>query len=174
MTFDFTFTSTHQDLLDSYDAYRTARTGMRPWVRGALITFAILWLLAALAVVTAGVDSWWQAVAWLGIPTLVLYFLLLKPRLAKQHIRRSNPPTQEVGISFTDAGVDIRVVGAISYQRSWNEVAQVIHASKGIVIIFTDAAANWLPNRIFKDSQERAALAEFIEARLPRKDDRAA
>lgn len=135
MTFDFTFTSTHQDLLDSYDAYRTARTGMRPWVQGALMTFAILWLIAALAVVTAGVDSLWQAAAWLGIPALILYFLLLEPRLAKRRIRRSNPSTQELGSTFTDAGVNIRVVGVISYQRSWSEVAQVIHARKGIVII---------------------------------------
>jgi YcxB-like protein len=175
MTFDFTFTSTHQDLFDSYDAYRTARTGMRAWARGALISLAFLWLLATLLVLTAGpLDNGWQPVAWLLIPALILFFFLVKPQLAKRHIRSSNPPSQEVGVTFTDSGIGIRVAGVISYQRSWSEVAQIVHAPKGTLITFTDASAHWLPDRIFKDSRERAALAEFIEARRPTKDDRAA
>lgn len=173
MAFAFRFTSTHQDLLDSYEAHRTARTGMRGWVRGALVSLASLWLISAILVLTAGmsVDSWWQPVVWLGIPAFILFHFLVKPQLAKRHIRRSNSPSQEVSLTFTDAGVDVLAVGVISYHRSWSEIAQVINAPKGVLMTFTDGSAHWVPSRVFTDAQERVALAAFIEAHMPRDDE---
>jgi len=176
MTFAYTFTSTHQDLIDSYEAYRAARTRIRGWFRATLIAFAFLWLLGAVMALAAGsdVEAWWEPVVWLGIPLGILYYFLVKPRVAKRHILRSNPPVQEVGLTFTDSGLDVLVAGVLRYQRSWSEFAQVIDAAKGIVMIFTDGSAHWVPNRIFKDSQERVALAEYVMARIPGADDRAA
>lgn len=164
MTFAYTFTSTHRDLIDSYEAYHTARTRMRGWLRGIFISFAFLWLLAAVMVLAAGssVETWWEPVVWLGIPLVILYLFLVKPYVAKHHILRSNPPVQDVGLTFTDSGLDVLVAGVLRYQRSWSDFAQVITAPKGIVMIFTDGSAHWLPNRVFKDPQERVALAEYI------------
>ena len=169
MVFAYAFTSSHQDLLDSYESYRTARTGMRGWIRVALISFAFLWLFGAILVLSAdmSVESWWQPVVWLGIPAFILFQFLVKPRLAKRHILKSNPPDQEVGLTFTDSGLDVLVAGVLRYHRSWSEFAQVINAPKGIVMIFTDASAHWVPNRVFKDPPERAALVEYVMARIP-------
>ena len=125
MAFTFTFTSTHQDLLDSYEAYRTTRAGTHTSI----------------------------------------YQLLIEPLLDKSRILLSNPPSQEVRLTLADSGMDILVVGVLSYQRAWHEVAHVISAPKGIGMIFTDRSAHWLPNRVFKDPGERAAVEDFIRVR---------
>jgi hypothetical protein len=117
--------------------FRGSRVQLRP-LRGlaALHRLRRSPALATVLVLTAGpLDNGWQPVAWLVIPMLILFFLLVKPQFAKRHIRSSNPPTQEVRVAPTDSGIDIRVARVVGYQRSWNEVAQVIHALKGIVIL---------------------------------------
>jgi predicted membrane channel-forming protein YqfA (hemolysin III family) len=175
MAFEFAFKSTHQDLLDSYEAYRTARTGVRAWVRGVIILFGFAWLLAVVVVLTSGkpLDTW-QSFAWVGVGVLIVFQFLVKPELAKRRILRSNPPAQEVGLTFTDAGIGVLVVGVISYQRSWSEIAEFINASKGIVMTFSDGSAYWIPLRVFKNPQERAALVNFVQERMPTHDRRAA
>lgn len=176
MALAFSFTSTHQDLLDSYEAYHTARTGIGPLVRVIVVAFGFLWLLGLLFVLASDVqvDTWWQPIAWLGIGLLIPFHFLVRPQLAKRRIRKSNPPTQELGLTFEDSGIDVHVVGVGRYQRSWGEIAGVINAPKGIVLMFTDGSAHWIPDRVFKGPAERNGLADFIANRIPSKDDRAA
>jgi hypothetical protein len=164
--FSFSFTSTHRDLLDAFDAERTARTGMRSWARGALAALGLMWLLGFVWAVSGRqeVRSPWLPLIWLIFGATLTWKLIVQPLLTARTIRRETPPEQQVMLTFGDAGID--VTAADHFHRAWNELAVMHPAGKGIIFGFQDGMLHWLPNRAFANPTERDALIEYVAAKL--------
>jgi hypothetical protein len=170
MSFAFSFTSTHKDLVEGFSAFRTAGTGMRPWARGCFIGLGVMWLLGGLVALVEGtpVRQWWQPGLSLSLGLIVLFSFVAKPLRSVQRIRQHNPAAQRVDLTYSDAGIDGLVVGVGQFHRSWSDVVAVVDGAKGIGLTFADRSGHWLPNRVFKDPGERAALLTYLRGRLER------
>jgi hypothetical protein len=164
MSFTFRFTSTHDDLLDGFDAYRTARTGMRHWARMLVVALGFLALAGFVMVLVTGQrpHKTWQPFVWLVLGLFLLWHFLVKPSIMKRRLRSTTASSQEVSVSFTDSGLDILVSGMGHFHRSWDELSQVIQQPKGIAMAFDDGTAHWLPNRVFENTQQQAAFNAFL------------
>ena len=169
MVFALRFTNTHKDLVDGFDADLTARTGMRPWVRGAVIAVGLAWLLGVVAVFAFDlpVDHWWRPIVWFVLAALILTQLLIKPQLARRRIGRANAPSQDVHLNVSDSGIDVMVAGIEPQHLSWFELDHVNDRVNGIALAFGNGHAHWIPNRAFSGPEERATFLNFVVARIP-------
>src|SRR5206468_5845400 len=140
MDYTFGVTSTHEDLLEGWEAYRAERNRMRRWARGALVALAFMWLGGAAGVLVTRVKplDWWQPAIWLFLGLFLSWHFLVKPMLTKRRLLATNAPSQQVRIEMTESGIVVSLAGAGTYRRDWSELNRVIVGSKGLGLGFTD------------------------------------
>jgi len=161
--FHFEFTGTAQDLLDAERALLRERTGMRPFYRWCVLAMGFAWVgsAAASALGVFETEPRWLPIVWLVIGSAVLYWLLVKPLSVRHEIRQNQPESVPVAIDFTRDSIAITINESESFTRPWIEVAGVVQAEPGILLIFGDGVVNILPNRVFDDPVQRAELIQF-------------
>ena len=168
MIYSYRFTSTHQDLLDSFNASRTAELGMRRFARVGVAGLGLMWLAGALLSPFFPMrpqHAVWLPILWLGLGGSLTWKFVVQPWLVARDIRRFNPSEQNVAVTFGDAGLTVDVQALGVYRRSWEEVIGMLPASKGIGFGFSDGTTHWLPNRVFATEAEREALVEYVRGK---------
>ena len=175
MTFLYRFTSTHRDLLDALDAYRTWTLGMRRFARIAIAGLALMWLAGGIAapfLSAPPLQPRWLPILWLMLGASTTWKFVLEPMRLARDIRNSTPPAQEVLLTFRDSGIGAEVHGVGAFERTWDEVVGIFAARKGIAFGFVDGVNHWLPNRVFTDATERAQFIEYVQSKITRDDGR--
>jgi peptidoglycan/LPS O-acetylase OafA/YrhL len=111
--FAFRFVSTRRDILDGLGASLTARTGMRRWIRFAVIALGVAWLAGVVAVLftDARPQAWWQPVLWAVLGGGIVWSFALHPWRMRRHILATTPPTQPQVLEFSDTGIEIDAEG---------------------------------------------------------------
>lgn len=162
----FSFISTRSDLLDAFDAAIQNRTGMRPWIRYAVVAVGLLWLSGFALVLVYGWGSakWWQPIAWLVLGLAITWFLGLKPILGRRAIAQQSIPEQKLDILFSENGVTVSAYGAEEHQRNWEDFIGLYRHKKGLLFYMSDGTRHWLPDRVFNSRKEMEDLAEYVEA----------
>ena len=173
MSFSFRFTSTHEDLLDAYAAQQRLRSGMRPWVRACVVGLGFMWLAGGVAFAPKAIREGhvWQPVVWFFLGGVVVWKFLLHPILKRRRIRATTPPTQPLVLDFTDSGIHVEAEGVGVFDRGWVEVDGIESAEKGVAMGFTDGMVHWLPNRVFRATDERQAFVSYVLGRLPKQEE---
>jgi hypothetical protein len=171
MGYAFRFVSTQQDLLDCFDAQRTVRTGMSRWARvivaGAGLAFLGVAVLAVLPGSHPQLDRWWQPIAWLLIGVVLIWRFAAQPFLAARHIKSSNRASQPLDLTFDNDGISVEAGGVGQFKRSWEEVLAIVPAKRGVILMFADGMAHWLPNRVFSTGVERATFVRYVRSKVP-------
>ena len=164
------YTSTCDDLIEAYEAERISRLSRD--FRWARIVMGWGWII--LAIVTwlkifprVRADKWWQPLIPLILGTGLLWYNVTKPFLQKRRIRASNPASQKLHLDFMSDGIQIQAEKIGTFKRTWEELAAVTNAKKGLLIYFTDGIANWLPERVFQNTVEKTALYTFLYNQIP-------
>jgi hypothetical protein len=170
MSFSFRFTSTHEDLLDAYAAQQRLRSGMRPWVRACVIGLGFMWLAGVVAFAPKPFREGhaWQPVIWFLLGSSIVWKFLLEPILKRRRIRAATPPSQSLVLDFTDSGLHVEAEGVGVFDRSSAEFDYLEPAEKGVLMVFFDGMAHWLPNRIFQTSDERQVFISYAISRMPK------
>lgn len=173
MNCSFRFIKTRQDLLDAYDAKRAGRSALRPIYRWGAVGLFSMWLAAALP---AGLrllreGSFVQPLAWLLTASAVLYKFSVESHLKRRRIRQAAPPEQPLLLEFGGSGVHIESGSSDISDRTWDEIAAIQAADKGVLIALTDGTAHWLPNRMFHDMAERQAFVGYVANMIPKDPD---
>lgn len=168
MNYQFDFTSTHQDLLDAYDAERTDRSGMRGWARGLVIALGVMWLsgFAGFIVFTPKTESIWQPLIWLVLGCFIMWQFVLQPALTRRSIRMRNAAQQPVSVAFSPEGIKACVTGQGEFERSWQELGGLVPSEKGVLLYFSDGMRHWLPTRVFHGRIEREQFITFVHMQL--------
>jgi hypothetical protein len=158
--YKYQFTSTVEDLLEAEEAERTVRSISAPF----------RWLIAVLGVawLTAGVLAFdwsnlsWRPVVWLLLGIGIIYYFIFRPYMRRSKIKESNVVQQGLVLEFNDDCIILRVNGVGVFERSWEELVEFVGVRKGILFYFSDGVANWIPDRVFSDVEERSKFIKFL------------
>jgi hypothetical protein len=168
-SFTFNFTNTQEDLVDCAEAWRNVRIGRR-FARLGMAAFGALWLVGGLYAIFVVANS-------RQLPLAILFAVLggvlvwrygLRPSIENQRIRKAKVPAQTVSLTFGESGIDVHESGAADVHQSWSEVNAILPASNGVVVGFRNAIVNWLPDRAFRNRDEREAFIRFAREQLSR------
>ena len=82
--FQFSFISTHDDLITAYDAERNAQTGLSSWSRGAVLLLGAMWLFGFIFLgSSASRENIYLPLVWLSLGVLIVWKVGFKPYLEK-------------------------------------------------------------------------------------------
>jgi len=162
------FTSTREDLIQAFDAERTAVSGMRRGVRWIIIGMGWAWLLGAVLSMFYSQKSsnGWQPVVWLLLGVAILWNEVFKPFWKRRHIRNTAPIAQGLLLDFTEDGIRIDAQGVGTFNRNWDELDGTTNCDEGILVYFTDGTVDWLPRRVFPNDATQKALYAYLLQRL--------
>ncbi|MBG9388336.1 YcxB family protein [Caenimonas aquaedulcis] len=167
MTYRFSFVSTHRDLIDAYDAERSARAGRHPRSRGLMWFVGVLWFGGFFFLGPGAFrDAPLISFAWLALGVFVTWKMGLKPLIERQRITKASKPQQQLDISFTDEGMATVTPEGGSYARAWAELEAVEAARLGVLLGFSDGVRNWVPNRAFAGDEEKQAFVAYLRGRM--------
>lgn len=161
--YKYQFTSTVEDLLEAEEAERSARLARAPF-RWAIAVLGVVWFLAGIFSFEWSNPSW-RPLVWLSIGIGIFYYFMISPYKRRNIIRKENAPQQDVVLSFSDDCIKLRIGDVGNFTRQWEEIVEVIDAQKGIVFLFSDGVANWIPNRVFSNEGERRGFLGFLKNR---------
>jgi len=113
----------------------------------------------------------WQPIVWSLLGGTIVWKLLVQPILKRRRIRSTTPSAQPLSLDFSDSGIHIEADGVGVFDRAWEEVDGIESAEKGVLLGFTDGMAHWLPNRVFRVTDERQAFVSYVFSRLPKEDE---
>ncbi len=160
------FIETPKDVLDAYDALRTAGTGMRAWARFLMAVYGLVFVAGTVLAFIAPTEvHWWQVAVWVAIGTFISWRFIVRPTIIRHRLRRS--PVQSVSVEVSDAGIVARVGDGDPAQRYWGELSCVLGNSRGLAIGLRDNTICWLPQRAFASPSSRCELELFIKSKLP-------
>lgn len=165
MEYKFKYINTHKDLVDGYNAVRSAQSGMSGWSRGLVFLLGVMWLLGFIFMAPNS-DNIWQPLIWLILGCAIIWRIVLKPYLEIKFIKESNEPEQEINLMFTNEKIEAVSGDGISYIRNWDELEAFEAFKKGIFIGFSDGAMNWLPIRVFKSQKEKEDFVKNVVVKL--------
>lgn len=162
------FTSTVDDLIQAFEADRTAMSRMSRWVRWLIVGMGCLWLLGAAAFYTGHLKNreWWLPIIWLFLGVSILWYNAVKPFLQRRHIRNSNAASQDLKLEFKQDGIHIEAPGTGEFDRTWNELDGATNCDEGILVYYTDGTVAWLPRRVFPNDDVKTALHAFLVDRM--------
>ena len=138
---------------------------MRPFYRWCVLAMGFAWVGSAAAAALGALETEprWLPIVWLVIGSAVLYWLWVKPLSVRHEIRQNQPKSVPIAIDFNRDSIAITINESDGFTRPWIEVAGVVQAEPGILLIFGDGVVNLLPNRVFDDPEQRAELIEFAK-----------
>lgn len=161
--FLFEFTSTHADLLDADSVLRTARTGRRPWARALLAVVGFYFLMLFCWVVAGHQRYWWQPPVSLLLGATLTWKFVAQPVIERRRIRRT-PSALSVELEFAEGGATVSAGGIRQFQYGWQALRGMSKNRKGILLGFEKGAALWVPHRVFKTADERAAFVRYVRS----------
>jgi YcxB-like protein len=164
LPYSIEFISTREDLVQAFEAERTATSGMRRAVRWCIVGMGWLWLAGAVCFWTKASRS--QLIIWLSLGVAIIWSNVMKPFFKRWRIRTTAPASQKLGVEITEDGIHIEADGGGAFSRTWDELDGVIDCDEGILVYFTDRIVNWLPRRVFTDSKTKAELYSYMRQRL--------
>lgn len=163
--YKYRFTSTVQDLLDAEEADATERSGLRKILRWAVAVICATGVVAAIeAFISLGYRI--EQLIWLVLGSYGVYYFVLSGYVRRHRIRKRNAPSMDISVEFQEDCIEIAVSDYGTYKRDWCELLSYVNAAKGVLLHFRDGTVNWLPNRVFRDMEEKRELIEFIRTRI--------
>jgi hypothetical protein len=158
------FTSTREDLVQAFEAERTAVSGMRRWVRWLIVAMGCAWLLGAAAFFTGHLKDrqWWLPFIWLALGGGILWSNIVRPFMKRRHIRNTATAAQELELEFKEEGIHIEAPGVGTFDRTWEELDGARNCDEGLLVYFTDSTVDWLPRRVFPNDAVKTALHAFL------------
>ncbi|MDH5756777.1 MAG: hypothetical protein OEZ55_08935 [Nitrospinota bacterium] len=167
--FEFSYTSTVEDLLDADKALR-AELHFRASYRWFAAFLGFFFLVAGiLASALEGVSV--QFLIWILIGTTITFYFIVAPHLARKRIRANNMQYQDVFVVFGNNGIRLDVLGIGAFERNWEELVYYVDTPVGVILIFDDGIVNSLPNRVFADSYERKTFIDYLESHKRRMEE---
>ena len=158
--YQYSFTSTADDLLDAEEADRTSHWGRAP-VRLFIIILGISWLILGIVTFDLGnIKSIGISIVWLIIGAMVIHFFIVKPMVTRLKIKKSIR-NEKVNLEFEDDQIIINT-DSEKFVRNYDELVCFVAAKKGIAFYYDDGTINWLPNRVFKNKAERNSFIGFL------------
>ena len=161
LPYRISFTSTREDLVQAFEAERTAVTGMRRGVRWGIIGMGWMWLLGGV-VFWHHTRQWWLPLIWLALGVSILWCNVARPFMKRRHIRKTAAASQELTLEFKDDGIHIEAPGVGTFDRTWEELDGTRNCDEGLLVYFTDGTVDWLPRRVFTNDAVKTALHAFL------------
>lgn len=158
--YTYRFTSTINDLLDAEEADTTERT-MRRSLRWVVAAIGVAGIVAAIDALRSSPYAWEFVVGLVACGYIVYYFAIAS-YVRRRSIRRNNPLSTDIALQFREDGIEIELVGQGTYTRGWQELLKFAHARKGTLLYFDDGTVNWIPDRVFRDGEEREAFLVYL------------
>jgi len=164
LPYRISFTSTNEDLIQAFEAERTAMLGMRHGVRWLIIGMGCMWLFGAVAFFSGHLKDrqWWLPIIWLALGVGILWTHVVKPWLRRRHIRQNAAAAQDLKLEFRQDGIQIEAPGVGVFNRTWEELDGARNCDEGLLVYFIDGTVDWLPRRVFPNDSTKAALHAFL------------
>jgi hypothetical protein len=165
----FAFTSTKDDLIDMHQAMLTITSGARPVFRLFLIGLGLLWTIGPIFFLVFGGATFKFEVKGLVsviFGSLTLWKFLILPYWQKREIIKESSDQQPVVLNFTDDGIRIEAEGVGNLTRTFGEVSSVTPCNKGLALVFSDGTANWIPSRMFVNSDDIESFTNQLNTRI--------
>ncbi|MGA2854155.1 MAG: hypothetical protein ABSE90_08505 [Verrucomicrobiota bacterium] len=164
LPYRISFTSTNEDLIQAFEAEKTAVSGMRRGVRWLIIGMGWMWLFGAVAFFAGYLKDrqWWLPLIWLTLGVSILWSNVVRPFLRRRHIRETAPAAQDLTLEFTNGGIHIEAPGAGVFDRAWDELDGARNCDEGVLVYFIDGTVDWLPRRVFQNDATKNALHAFL------------
>lgn len=170
MEYKFNYTSTHKDLIDSYNAVRNAQSGLSTWSRGLVFMLGVMWLLGFIFLAPRA-DNLWQPLIWLVLGCTIVWKVAIKPYLEVKYIKESNEPEQKVNLVFSDNQIEAISEDGESFIRKWDEVDAFQGFNNGVFVGFSDGVMNWLPARVFESKRQKEKFVTNVVVKLKELDE---
>ena len=164
----YSFVSTQRDLLDSYEAWQSETSGMRPSIRLGLILLGLIFASASVAGALGLFEntSRLQILVWGAVGGSILASFVVGPALKRSSIKSLVPTEQPLVVEFNEHGIRSDVEGVGSFERPWVELARILPARLGVALDFVTGDVHWLPNRVFSDEMEKLKLLDYLVGRM--------
>ncbi len=163
----YQFTSTVEDLLDTEEADMIEKTGMRRSLRWFVSFFGLFMVVCGLIGFARTLG--WKYLLVVLSGSILLYSYFIESFVTRRRIRETNDSSQELTLEFNDDYLLTEAIGKGTSKRNkreWSELADIKTAKRGVLLYFYDGDLNWLPNRVFMGTAEKAAFAQYIKSRV--------
>lgn len=159
----YQFKSTIEDLLAAEEADRIVHSVRAPFL-WTIVLLGIAWLAAGVVAFDWSNPTWRPAV-WVLLGIAVIYYFVIRLYIRRSRIKKGNAPQQDLVLEFHDDGINLGISGLGDLTRKWEELVEFVDSKKGIIFYFNDSVVNWLPDRVFRDKEERKKFIEFLHGR---------
>lgn len=167
MIFSYRFVMSSKDVQDANEAYMSSKSGMRRIYRLVMALFGAMWLAGGVASYLQSGANWKLVFGLtLGIPTL--YWFGVHPFLRRITLRRLNGGSVSWEFDAAPEGVGMRKGNSDWVRRQWSDLRAVHINRKGVLCWFSSNDLAWIPNRVFRDKEEKKEFSRFLASQNKR------